>query len=589
MSSLTNYIAFLASNAVSTGVSRIGHYDEASDTIHPLSFVSGTPISTLYQVIEAGEHNIVASRGEEPLPLSKVKILPPIDGRDILAVGKNYSEHAKEFNQSGYDSSDKVDQPSCPVIFTKRATSIIATGEDIYPHAEFTQTADYEGEIGVIIGKPGYRITEADALDHVWGYTIVNDMTARERQRDHKQFFIGKSPDTYCPIGPLAVPASYLPKKLQVKTHVNGELRQDATTDDLIFSIPTLIKTISEGQTLQPGDVIATGTPAGVGIGKTPPVFLKPGDEVAVSVSGLGTLRNRIASQSAVNTTVNRIQKQSHIHLTNWSKSINGTGLVDIGGKLLNYKHLGRNDGPPIVFVHGLGGTVDYWTPLVSANKLAETYSLHLFDLEGHGLSPTSPLSVLSISSFAEDIKDVVQHANLSSGITLVAHSMGCLVALAFVLANPGKVSKLILVGPPPSPLPVAASQGSYARAATVRSQGMSAVVDAVTTAGTSDNTKKNNAVALTAVRLSLLGQDPEGYAKACTALAGATNTLDINQVDAETLIITGDEDKVSPPALCEKYKSTIPRCTVEVLPQTGHWHLFENLGGVSRAVQGFL
>lgn len=200
MASLTNYIAFLASNTASPGVSRIGHYDVASDSIQPLSFVSGTPISTLYQVIEAGEHNIVASRGEEPLPLSTVKILPPIDGRDILAVGKNYSEHAKEFNQSGYDSSDKVDQPSCPVIFTKRATSIIANGEEIHPHAEFTQTADYEGEIGVIIGKPGYRITEADALDHVWGYTIVNDMTARERQRDHKQFFIGKSPDTYCPI-----------------------------------------------------------------------------------------------------------------------------------------------------------------------------------------------------------------------------------------------------------------------------------------------------------------------------------------------------------------------------------------------------
>lgn len=316
---------------------------------------------------------------------------------------------------------------------------------------------------------------------------------------------------------------------------------------------------------------------------------MKPGDEITVSVSGLGTLRNRIASQSAENATIHSILKQSHIPLTNWSKSINGAGLTEIGGKLLNYKHLGRNDGPPVVFVHGLGGTVDYWTPLISTNKLAETHSLHLFDLEGHGLSPTSPLSVLSISSFAEDVKGVVQHANLLSGITLVAHSMGCLVALAFVLANPGKVSKLILVGPPPSPLPDTASQGSYARAVTIRSQGMSAVVDAVATAGTSENTKKNNAVALTAVRLSLLGQDPEGYAKACTALAGATNTLDISQVDAETLIITGDEDKVSPPALCEKYKSTITRCSVDVLPQTGHWHLFENLEGVSKAVQKFL
>lgn len=113
---------------------------------------------------------------------------------------KNYAEHAKEFNSSGFDSSDKVDQPSHPVIFTKRFTSIIAHREEILPHGPFTQTADYEGEIAVIIGKAGFRIAEKDAMNHVWGYTIVNDMTARERQRDHKQFYIGKSPDTFCPM-----------------------------------------------------------------------------------------------------------------------------------------------------------------------------------------------------------------------------------------------------------------------------------------------------------------------------------------------------------------------------------------------------
>lgn len=109
-------------------------------------------------------------------------------------------EHAKEFNSSGFDSSDKVDQPSHPVIFTKRFTSIIAHGEEILPHGGFTQTADYEGEIGVIIGRAGTRIEEEDAMGYVWGYTIVNDVTARERQRDHKQFYIGKSPDTFCPM-----------------------------------------------------------------------------------------------------------------------------------------------------------------------------------------------------------------------------------------------------------------------------------------------------------------------------------------------------------------------------------------------------
>lgn len=198
----TNYLAYLDPK---TQRPRIGHYDLDEKTIYPLSFSSGLPISSLYQVIEAqtsytndpGSHVIQTG---EALGLSSVKILPPLTGRDVLCVGKNYAEHAVEFNSSGFDSSDKVDQPSHPVIFTKRYTSIIAHGEEILLHPEFTQTADYEGEIGVIIGKAGFRISEKDALDHVWGYTIINDVTARERQRDHKQFYIGKSPDTFCPM-----------------------------------------------------------------------------------------------------------------------------------------------------------------------------------------------------------------------------------------------------------------------------------------------------------------------------------------------------------------------------------------------------
>lgn len=193
--SLTNYIAFVES---ASGAARIGHLDSANGTIQPLSFASGTPIRDLYQVIEAGEENIAASG--EPIPAESVRILPPISGRDVLAVGKNYAEHATEFNKSGYDSSDKVDQPSHPVIFTKRATSIIAHGDSILPLPEFTQTLDYEGEIGVILGKGGFRIKEENAMDHVWGYTIINDVTAREKQRDHKQFYIGKSGDTFCPM-----------------------------------------------------------------------------------------------------------------------------------------------------------------------------------------------------------------------------------------------------------------------------------------------------------------------------------------------------------------------------------------------------
>lgn len=195
MAPLTQYAAYVDA---ATNLSRIGHLDLEADTLQPLSFTSGTPVADLYQVIAAGPDKIVATGA--PVPAASVKLLPAVSGRDVLAVGKNYMEHAKEFNSSGFDSSDKVDRPSHPVIFTKRATSIVAHGEPVYPHPDFSETVDYEGEIGVIVGRAGFRVEEGDAWDYVWGYTIVNDLTARERQRDHKQFFIGKSPDTFCPI-----------------------------------------------------------------------------------------------------------------------------------------------------------------------------------------------------------------------------------------------------------------------------------------------------------------------------------------------------------------------------------------------------
>lgn len=196
MAKLTNYVAFVHPE---TGAERIGHLDQENSTIQPLSFGSGTPVGNLYQVIEAGSPDQITATGS-PLQIGSTKILPVIAGRDVLAVGKNYIEHAKEFNSSGFDSSDKVDRPSHPVIFTKRATSIIADGEEILNHEGFTSTVDYEGEIGVIISKPGLRVSAENAWDYVWGYTIINDVTARERQRDHKQFYIGKSPDSFCPM-----------------------------------------------------------------------------------------------------------------------------------------------------------------------------------------------------------------------------------------------------------------------------------------------------------------------------------------------------------------------------------------------------
>lgn len=388
------------------------------------------------------------------------------------------------------------------------------------------------------------------------------------------------------------MPKEDLPKTLKIQTHVNGELRQSSSTEDLIFSIPKLIETLSAGQTLQPGDVLATGTPAGVGIGKSPPVYLKPGDEVAISVTGLGTLTNKVAQPGSINTTGNRISAASSFELINSDKAVGrGDALTIIDGKPVSYNKLGS--GPEnIVFVHGLGGTKDYWTPLVSTLALPDRATIHLYDFEGHGQTPTHPLSPLTVSSMANDLAGIFRAAGASTTApaTLIAHSLGCLVALKFTLDNPGLVKKLILAGPPPSPLPGAGAQATLARAALVRARGIAAVVDAVVAAGTSDASRRTSPVAAAAVRMSLLGQDPEAYAKACHALAGSgTTTLGVEGVTAPTLIIAGADDKVSPPAVCEQYKAKVKGSRLVVLPGVGHWHVFEDFNGVANAVNEFL
>ena len=303
---------------------------------------------------------------------------------------------------------------------------------------------------------------------------------------------------------------------------------------------------------------------------------------MSVSISGLGRLTNRIASMDARNPTMERVEKLSIPR----SPKANQKGVVAVGNKPLHIKQSGDAKGPPAIFIHGLGGSMDYWNPLIGLKKLKSTYNCILFDLEGHGLSPTSPLSKLSIASFAADVKNLASHFGISSGLTLVAHSMGCLVALKAALENPGLVSKLVLVGPPPNPLPEAASKGSQARADLVRAEGMGAVVDAVCTGGTSQKTKESNPVGLAAVRLSLLGQTGEGYAKACSALAEATDSFDLEGITAETLIVTGAEDKVSSAEVCEGYKKRLPNVVgLEILKDVGHWHVFEDAAGVAQAV----
>ncbi|MEO3860522.1 fumarylacetoacetate hydrolase family protein [Acrocarpospora sp. B8E8] len=231
-----------------------------------------------------------------PIPADEVVLRAPIrPGNNIMCVGKNYLDHAKEFAGSGFDASQRQTVPDAPVVFTKALSSIVGPGEDVTVSADATGTSDYEGELAVVIGDGGSRIPAADAWRHVYGYTIVNDLTVRELQKRHVQFFIGKSAATYCPMGPYLVTSDEIADvtALWVRTRVNGELRQAAPVADLIFPIPTLIEAISTAVILEPGDVIATGTPSGVGIGFAPPRFLTPGDLVEVSVDGIGTLTNR--------------------------------------------------------------------------------------------------------------------------------------------------------------------------------------------------------------------------------------------------------------------------------------------------------
>jgi 2-keto-4-pentenoate hydratase/2-oxohepta-3-ene-1,7-dioic acid hydratase in catechol pathway len=233
----------------------------------------------------------------QPIPLQQVQLLAPIPRprRNIFCVGKNYHAHAKEFAGSGFDSSAKSggDIPAAPIIFSKVPESVTGPSDPILFSPEVSTAIDYEAELTIVVGKGGKGIRKADAMKHVWGYTIINDVTARDWQGRHSQWLLGKSFDTFCPMGPWIVSADEMDgQNTDVKCWVNGELRQDANTKDFIFDIPTLIECISAGITLYPGDLIATGTPAGVGIGYKPPKYLKSGDVVKIEIGGIGVIEN---------------------------------------------------------------------------------------------------------------------------------------------------------------------------------------------------------------------------------------------------------------------------------------------------------
>ena len=245
------------------------------------------------------KNNLDLSKPVARYVMNAVTLKAPIPRprRNIFCVGKNYFEHAKEFSQSGFDSSAKAgeDIPSDPIVFSKVPECVVATGDSILIPRGISEAIDYEAELAVIIGAGGKGISEKNAMSHVWGYTIINDVTARDWQHRHKQWHMGKSFDTFGPMGPYLVTADELDaQNTTVQCWVNGELRQNTNTTDLIFKIPKLIETISAGITLYPGDIIATGTPVGVGIGFKPPKYLVAGDIVKIAIGGIGAIENPV-------------------------------------------------------------------------------------------------------------------------------------------------------------------------------------------------------------------------------------------------------------------------------------------------------
>ncbi|MDW5442630.1 fumarylacetoacetate hydrolase family protein [Polaromonas sp. SM01] len=273
--------------------------DEASSKVTIIGGSFAQHLNPVQAVIErritAAELNLLK---EGEAGFADVTFLSPISVpvRNIFAVGKNYTEHAAEFDKSGFNAtSGAAAVPAFPQIFTKATTSLAGPTDDIRFDPAHTTSVDYEGEIGVVIGAECRNVSPADALGKVFGFVAINDVTARDLQKNHAQWFLGKSLDTFCPVGPwISTSDESTIDSLKVQTWVNGELRQTGVLSDLIFNVPTLIATLSKAMTLLPGDIIATGTPVGVGIGFTPPKFLKDGDLVRVAVTGLGELNNRV-------------------------------------------------------------------------------------------------------------------------------------------------------------------------------------------------------------------------------------------------------------------------------------------------------
>ncbi|MFA7667274.1 MAG: fumarylacetoacetate hydrolase family protein [Burkholderiaceae bacterium] len=268
-----------------------------SDTAAPTSVgalirLGDDAIAVVAALVDAAR----SAQGSPVTALATAELLPPVirPGKNVFCVGRNYREHIIEGNLAR--GRDPHDFPKAIEFFSKPPTTVVGHGASVKRHAGITAMLDYEVELGIVIGKRGADIRREDALDHVFGYTIVNDITARDLQALHGQWFKGKGLDTTCPIGPVVAHRSVIanPNALELTLFVNDELRQKANTSDMLFDVSQVIEQLSKGLTLEPGDIIATGTPSGVGFAMTPPRSLAVGDRVRAGIEGIGELVNTI-------------------------------------------------------------------------------------------------------------------------------------------------------------------------------------------------------------------------------------------------------------------------------------------------------
>lgn len=237
--------------------------------------------------------------GARPLEEGTRRLSPlPVPRRDLMCLGKNYAAHAEEFDLATKETSEL---PTAPIVFTKATTTVCADGDVVTVDPDVSLEVDYEGELAVVIGREARNIASDEVFDHIAGYTIVNDLTARDLQRAHKQWFVGKSLDGFAPMGPVIVSRDEIPDPgaLQLSTYVDGELRQEARTSLMIFDVPFVVSFLSRVLTLQVGDIIAMGTPEGVGIGFDPPRLLKDGSTVDVRIERIGRLTTTLRFASA--------------------------------------------------------------------------------------------------------------------------------------------------------------------------------------------------------------------------------------------------------------------------------------------------